>query len=196
MKQILLALFACVLMVGCKSKRDKKPAIPAASFFVNDYLKGQIAKLDTALFSFYKIETVDGRSDTTPIKNSEIRQYAKDFLDLPDLANSDVKDDYEVSHLYDDLQNAFIFTYMTKEEHPVRQQDITVEPEINAEGKNDIRSVYVVLWDEKEDTLIRKNLFWESNKSFQVTSTVEASGQPEKIKRLKVIWNGFERQTN
>ncbi|HEX8316301.1 MAG TPA: hypothetical protein VF609_14965 [Flavisolibacter sp.] len=196
MKQMMIASFALILMVGCKSKKDKKQEVPAADFFVNDYVKGQVAKLDTALYSFYKIETVDGRSDTTPIKNTDVRQYARDFLDLPDIAGSNIKNDYEVSHLYDELQNAFIFTYMTKEEHPVRQQDITVEPEMNAEGKNDIRSVYVVVWNNKGDSLIRKNLFWESNKSFQVTSTIEVSGEPEKVKRLKVFWNGFERQTN
>lgn len=193
MKQISMACFALVLMVGCKSKKEKRPEVPAANFFVNDYLKGQIAKLDTSIYSFYKIEMADGRNDTTPIKNTEVRLYAKDFLELPDIAGSDIKDDYELSHLYDDLQNAFIFTYMTKEEYPVRQQDITVEPEINAQGQNDIRSVYVVVWNNTEDTLVRKNLFWESNKSFQVTSTTEVTGQPGKTKRLKIIWNGFER---
>ena len=193
MNRIILLLLSLMLLIACNTKKESKPAVPAANFFVNDYIKGQVARLDTALFSFIKIETMDGRSDSMPIKNSDVRFYASDFLKLPDLAAAAIKDDYEVSHLYDELQNAFIFTYTTKENHPVREQHLTVEPEISPEGKSNIRSVYIDYWDSKGDTAIRKNMMWQAN-SFYITTTTEAPGQLQKIKTVKIIWNAFESQ--
>lgn len=187
---ILCALF--LLAVGCKSKKQKKSDVPVANFFVNDYLKGQVARLDSVEGQFIKIETVDGRSDSVMLSSAQAKLQAREFLDLPDISKEDVRDDYEVSHLYDELQEAFIFTYQTKEDHPVRFQNITVEPQMNAEGKNDIRSVYVDFWDSKEQSLTRKKFLWEANKSFEVITSIEVAGQPEKIKKLRVVWNGFD----
>jgi len=196
MKRIVIASFLGILMISCKSKKPKNADTPVANFFVSDYLKGQIARLDTAHILFLKIETSDGRIDTSTVTNKEAKQYAKDFMELPDIAVEGVRDDYEVSHLYDDLQEAFVFTYITREDHPVTRQDVTVEPQMNAAGKNDIRSVYVDYLNKRDDSMIRKNLLWEADKNFQVTTTTEVPGQPEKIKKIKIVWNGFERQTN
>ena len=190
MNRIVFVLFPLLLLVGCKSKEKLKSDVPAANFLVNDYIKGRVSQLDTSFFSFQKIETAEGHSDTVPIKNSDVRFFAQDFLNLPDLSSGDIKDDYEVSHLYDEIQQAFIFTYSTKEDHPVREQHVTVEPEINPGGKGNIRSVYVDFHDVKEDSSIRKNMMWEAN-SFYVTTITDASGQPQKIKTIKIIWRDF-----
>lgn len=195
MNHIVIA-FVCFLFfaIGCKDKKvekENKPPVPAADFFVNDYIKGQVARLDTAKYSFQKIETVDSLSDTVLIKNSEVRQYANDFLALPDLSKDGIKDDYAVDHLFDELQNAFIFTYTTKADHPVKQQQITVEPEIDSTGKNAIRSVYVDFWNTEQ----RKHLMWEAN-NFYITTITETGGQPGKAKTIKIIWTDFESQKN
>ncbi|HUC82296.1 MAG TPA: hypothetical protein VMR70_15430 [Flavisolibacter sp.] len=195
MKQLLIAGFALCLFVGCKSKKDNKPGVSAADFFpVNDYLNGQIAQLDTSLYTFLKIETVDGRSDTTAIRNTDVKTYAKDFKELPDLSDSDIKDDYSVDKFFDDIQNGFVFTYTTKEDHPVQQQQVTVEPAFNEKGQNDIRSVFVDLWQSEDGVTVRKRMMWEAT-NFYITTTTEAEGQPQKTKTTKIIWNGFANQT-
>ena len=195
MKQLLIAGFALCLLVGCKSKKDNKPEVSAADFFpVNDYLNGQIARLDTSLYTFLKIETVDGRSDTTAIRNTDVKTYAKDFKELPDLSDSDIKDDYSVDKFFDDIQNGFVFTYTTKEDHPVQQQQVTVEPAFNEKGQNDIRSVFVDLWQSEDGVTVRKRMMWEAT-NFYITTTTEAEGQPQKTKTTKIIWNGFANQT-
>src|SRR4051812_13864105 len=109
MNRILFVLFPILLLIACKNKKKEKSEVPAANFLVNDYIKGRIAQLDTSHLLFLKIETSEGHSDTTPIKNSDLRHYAQDFLTLPDLSSGDIKDDYEVSHLYDEIQQAFVF---------------------------------------------------------------------------------------
>ena len=160
MNRLIVAFLFSLSLFGCKSKKAKKPEVKAADFFpVKDYINGQVAKLDTSNYTFQKIETVDGRSDTTPIKNTEVKQYAKDFLELPDISSKDIKDDYEINHLYDEELQAFAFTFTTKEDHPVRSEHVVVEPMPNPEGKNDIKSIYVDMWQPQENTIIRKNLF-------------------------------------
>jgi len=194
MNQLLIGLLFFLCIASCKSKKTK-PEVPAANLSIaNDYVKGQIAQLDTSLYSFLKIETVNGISDTTPIKNSEVKLYAKDFLELPDISSVEVKDDYEINHLYDDELEAFAFTFTTKEDHPVKSEHVLVEPMPNAEGKNDIRSIFVDLWLIEDDTSIRKNMLWETAKSFQITTTTESPGGVANIKRVRVIWNGFKNQ--
>ena len=180
-----------LLLVGCKSQK-KKSDVPATNFFVSDYLKGQVAMLDTVRHPFLKIETVDNHTDSSIISNTEVKNYAKNFLTLPDISSEKLKDDYEVSQLYDDLQEAFVFTYITKQNHPVQQENVTVEPQPNAKGQNDIRSVYADLWDSNKDTSIRKNMLWEANKSFQINTIIDVPGQPEKTRKLMIVWKGFD----
>lgn len=192
MKHFLMACFAPLFLIGCKSKKDNKPEVSAADFFpVKEYLNGQIARLDTSLYTFFKIETVDGRSDTTSIRNSDVKQYANDFRELPDLSDEEIRNDYSVDKFFDDIQNGFVFTYITKEDHPVKQQQVTVEPMFNEKGQNDIRSVFVDLWEMEDGTSVRKRMMWEAT-NFYITTTTEADGQPQKTKTTKIIWNGFD----
>lgn len=187
------AILFSLLVVSCKSKKDKKPEVPATNFFpVKDYINGQVARLDTSAYTFLKIQTVDGRSDTTTIRNAEVKEYAKDFLELPDISASDIKDDYEIAHLYDEELEAFAFTFTTKEDHPVKSEHVVVEPMPNAEGKNDIKSIFVDYWQTTGNEMIRKNLFWEANKSFQITIIPEAGN----TKRVRIVWNGFTSERN
>lgn len=194
MNRLAVLVFFSLCLVACKSKK-KKPPVPADSFFpVPAYLKGELARLDTSLLSFTKIETVNGRSDTTPIKNTDVRRYAKDFLELPDISSPTLKDDYEVSNLYDELQQAFVFSFMTKEPHPVRQENVTVDPEPDTSGKNRIRSIYVKLMQEEDGKPVTKVLMWEAGKGFYTTTATEVAGGGEDVKKTRVIWNGFDGQ--
>lgn len=186
-------LLFLVILFSCKGKQ-KKADVPADQFFpVTAYLKGELGRLDTSLASFYKIETVDGKSDTTPIRNSEVKQYAKDFTSLPDISTSETKNDYQITHEYDDILNAFVFMFTTKEDHPVRREDVVLDPQPNEQGKNDIKSIFAEVWQTTGDSTVRKNMLWEAGKDFQITTVTEAGGA-EKTKKLQVIWNGFDSQ--
>lgn len=180
-------------LVGCKGKK-KKPDVPAEQFFpVSSYLKGEISRMDKSLNTFYRIETENGRSDTVPIPNSTARQLAGDFYNLPDIGADKLKDDYEITHTYDDALNAFVFMFTTKEDHPVQREDVVLDPEPDAKGNYKILSIFAEVWGNNGDTTIRKNMLWNAGKGFQITTIKEAGGT-EKTKKLQVIWNGFEGQ--
>ena len=188
MNRFVICIVCAVLMISCKGKK-KKPEVPVSNFVpVATHLKSELAKLDTSLFSFYKIETVNGKTDTVPIKNSDVKLYAKDFLNLPDITKPEVKDDYKIDQLFDEVQDAFIFMYSTNEDHPVKREDVTVSTQPNTEGQSNIRSIFIQLWQKKNNTLTQKNLMWETGKRFEVVDIDERG----KNKRLQVIWNNFE----
>lgn len=193
MIRFLACTFSLLFLLGCKGKK-KNPDVPAEKFFpVTDYLKGEIARLDTSLASFYKIETVDGKTDTVAIKNGEVKQYAQDFLTLPDISSEKLRNDYQIIHEYDDILNAFVFMFTTQEDHPVKREDVVLDPQQNEQGKNNIQSIFVELWQNAGDTLIRKNMLWKAGKNFQITTVAEA-GKMQRTKKLQVIWNGFDSQ--
>lgn len=191
MTRISAVLFLLLMLAGCNGKK-KKPDVPADQFFpVTAYLKGESARLDTSLASFSKIETIDGRSDTTPIRNADVKRYAKDFLTLPDISSGELKNDYQITHEYDDILNAFVFMFTTTEDHQVRREDVVLNPQPNEQGKNDIQSIFVELWDTDGDSTVRKNMLWNAGKNFQITTVTETGGI-QKTKKLQVVWNGFE----
>ena len=193
MTRFLASFVFLTVLTGCKDK-NKKTDVPAEQFFpVTDYIKGELAKLDTSLATFYKIETVDGVSDTVPIRNTDVKRYARDFATLPDISSNELKNDYQITHEYDDMLNAFVFMFTTNEDHPVKREDVVLDPAPNAQGKNDIQSIFVELWQNNGDTLVRKNMLWEAGKNFQVTTVSEAGGT-QHAKKLQVVWNGFDGQ--
>lgn len=194
MNHLLICLVCVVIVIGCKTKK-KRPEVSASDFIpVTTYLKGELARLDTSLASFYKIEREGNKVDTTPIKNLDVRVYAKDFLELPDITTDKLMNDYDINHLYDELQEAFVFMFTTTEDHPVKREDVTVDPQPNEQGKNNIRSVFIELWQKKGDTTFRKNMFWQAGKRFEITTSAYV-GETEKNKKLQVFWNSFEGST-
>lgn len=194
MSRLTICLLCLFFIVGCKEKK-KNAGVPADQFFpVPEYIKGELARLDTSLATFYKIETMEGKSDTTPIRNTEVRQYASDFANLPDISSSDLKDDYQVTQAYDDILGAYVFMFTTTEAHPVRREDVVLDTEQNTEGKNKVQSIFIERWDNEEDTAIRKNMLWEAGKKFQITTITEAGGT-QKTKKVQVVWNGFDSQS-
>jgi hypothetical protein len=194
MTRFFAVLFCVLFITGCKGK-EEKPSVPAEQFFpVPTYIRGELAKLEKSLASFYKIASVDGRSDTIPIPNTEVKNYAQEFANLPDISSSELKDDYQVTQAYDDMLGSYVFMFTTKKDHPVRREDVMLDPELNAAGTNAIQSIFVELWQNNGDTTVRKNMFWEAGKNFQITTIKEAGGE-QKTEKLQVVWNGFDTQS-
>lgn len=191
MNHLSIFIFSVVLMLSCKAKKIK-PEVPAADFFpVKSYLQGQLAQLDTSSSSFYKVETINGLADTTTIRNRDVKGYAASFTNIPDISAADTKNDYSIDHLYDDMLEAFVFTFTTKENHPIKREDVVLDPQLNEQGKNDITSVFVQMAEMRKDTSVQKNLLWQANKNFKIITTTEAPNLPVQTKTIQIFWNSF-----
>jgi hypothetical protein len=194
MNKLLTGLICLVLLAACKNK--KKQDDGENQFFpVLSFLKGQAKHIDTSLYRIVKVETVDSTSTTTYIKRGEFKDYAKDFLELPDISSDKWKDDYEETRMFDDALNNVILTYTTKDEdNEVRREDVMLEP-TNASGNSEVKTVIINKIKSSGDSTVEKNMVWYVNKRFTVITKIQKANQPEKIRKVEVIWNDFPEQT-
>jgi hypothetical protein len=193
MNKLLAGLICIACLAGCKAK--KKETDEESKFFpVLSFIKGQAKDIDTSLYRIVKVETIDSASTTTYIKREEFNKYAKDFLDLPDISSDKWKDDYEETKMFDDVLNNVILTYTTtKPDNEVRREDVMLDP-TNASGNSEVKNIIINTLQSKGDSTIEKNMVWYVNKRFTVVTKIQKANQPEKIKKLELIWNDFPDQ--
>jgi hypothetical protein len=188
MNRLVFILIIPLLVSSCKSKK-KKHADDAEFFPVLTYLKGQVAKMDSSVATIIKIEQ-EGTNppDTAYLKREEFKNFAKEFLQLPDISSEKLRDDYTVTQMYDDLLNAFVFTYTTTEEdEEIKKQDVILEP--GEDGNSEIKTIHIDKWAQKGQTTEHKSMLWEANRRFLIITKNQPKGEPEKIKTLEVKWS-------
>jgi len=194
MNKILIGLICTISLAACKTKK-KKDAEATQFFPVLSFLKGQAKHIDTSLYRIVKIETIDSTSTTTYIKREEFSKYAQDFLELPDISSDKWKDDYEETRMFDGELNNVILTYTTTDEdNKIRREDVMLEPN-NAGTNSEVKNVIINTLQPGKDSTVEKNMVWYVNKRFTVITKVQWANQPEKIKKLEIIWNDFNDQT-
>lgn len=187
MNKLLVFLSFIVLMAACKNREKKENE---TEFFpVSSFLKGQVKNVDTSLFRIIKIETVNGRADTSFIKREDFSKVAEDFIKLPDISSDKLYDEYEETQMYDDALESFILTYITKEEDNEIQRADVMLGRANEEGTNDVRNIIVRTIVNKGNTSIEKNMVWYVDQKFIIITKTFTKDQPEKINKLEVVWN-------
>jgi hypothetical protein len=187
MNRLVFILLIPLLIGACKNK--KRHADDAQFFPVLTYLKGQVAKMDSSMATIIMIEREGANPpDTTYLKREEFKNYAKEFLQLPDISSEKLRDDYTVTQMYDDLLNAFVFTYTTTEkEEEIKKQDVILEP--GEGGNSEIKTINIDKWAQKGGATEHKNMLWEADRRFLIITKIQTKEAPEKIKTLEVKWN-------
>ncbi|GAC1423244.1 MAG: hypothetical protein NVS9B7_25880 [Flavisolibacter sp.] len=148
--------------------------------------------MDSSLYRIIKIETAGPKSDTSYIKREEFKQYAADFLSLPDIGADNLKNQYEESKINDDDLKSYILTYTTKEKNnEVQRQDVMIDQNPDINGNSQVKTIIIDKWVTKEDFSIHKNMVWEINNRFLIVTKIQKQNQPEKISKLEVIWNNL-----
>lgn len=187
MKKLLLLLVAGTLILpGCKSKEPEKKYVSIISL-----IKKQVEHVDTSLYPILKITTVDSLPpDTVYIPREEFASAAKDFLDIPDLSNPKVAKKYkEEQARYDESLNRVVITYtpLNYEKEEIKKQELLITP--NEAAGDKVSNVIVLREINNKDSFLQKKMLWQMDKSFQVVTTRQKPGMPEKVTIVKVSWN-------
>jgi hypothetical protein len=153
-------------------------------------IESQVAHVDTSLYSIIKIEQTDSLSpDTTYIPREEFRAAAKDFLFIPDLSDKKVAKRYKEETMFDETLNRVIITYTP--ENPsgeeIQKQELLVTP--NAATGDKVNNIIINRVISNRDSLMKQNMLWQMDKSFQVATTLQKPGKTEKNITVKVTWN-------
>lgn len=187
-RKLIVAGFVLVFAWGCKSK-EKKIAPGKKYFSAISYIKGQVAKVDTSVYSIMSIVFVDSaRKDTTWIKREQFRDAAIDFLSIPDLAKPEYYERFKEETQYDETLGRAIMTYtpVNAKDEIIQREDIQIIPET---PESRISSIFINTVQSSRDSSVEKKLFWKVDESFQVTTIKQYPGQPEITSTYKVSWN-------
>ena len=186
MKQIVpftVILFA-MSFPACKSKDAQKKE---AFFPVLSFVRSQVAHVDTSFYQITKLTSVDSTWDTAYIKREEFRNYAVDFLQLPDLADKQFAAEYDESKFFDASLNRVIITYTSKnKELEIQREEVMIEP--NSETGDKVRNIIVDKFINTKDSSVTKRMLWNVDESFQVTTIVQKKGGEDATATMKVRW--------
>jgi len=182
---ISLALFS---PIACKQKKKPKPE-NERFFPVLSFIKSQVAQVDTSLYAIRKITFIDSvRADTAYYPREQFRELAKDFLNIPDLADSKYEDRFTEKNTFDETMNRVILTCEpvnpVKEE--LQRQEVLIRPDPSGDK---VTSIIIERLVNTKDSLVQKRMLWQVDKSFQVTTIKQLPGQPETSSTFRVIWN-------
>ena len=177
----ILALPACKL----KKKEQEKKYVSVLSL-----IESQVAHVDTSLYSIIKIEETDSLpGDTTYIPREEFRAAAKNFLSIPDLSDKKVAKRYKEETMYDETINRVVITYTPQNpvSEEIQKQELLVTP--NAATGDKVNNIIINRVISNRDSFMKQNMLWQIDKSFQVATTLQKPGKPEKTTTVKVTWN-------
>ena len=186
MKISLYAVLACVILLSCKTKKSEpeKNYVSIASI-----ISGQVAAVDTSLYSIKRLDIIDSsRTDTAFIHRDQFRALARDFLELPDIANKKNRDGFREETRFDDMMNTVVITYLpiNPANSVIQREEVLISP--NPAGDK-IKSIIVDYLLNNRDSIVQKRMLWQVDRSFQVTTMKQIAGQDETIRTTKVVWN-------
>lgn len=192
-RKLILTGIVLIFVWGCKSRNNKTES---TKNFVSaiSYIRGQVAKVDTSVYSIEKIVFVDSvRRDTTYLRREQFGDAAIDFLNLPDLADADHEEHFKEESQYDETLGRvmLIYTPLKPKEEVIQRQEVLVKPQPGS-PEDQITSIYINTSQNNKDSSIERKMLWRVDESFQVTTTRQYPGQPEITSTYKVSWNESE----
>jgi hypothetical protein len=175
-----LLLITIFFYFSCRQKKnDVFPAI--------DFIKGQVASVDTSLYRILKLVSVtDSTYDTTYVKRDDFKNLAKDFLETPDISKQ-FGGKYTEERMMNNELGLAVFIATTKEEDlEVRRQEVRILPD----PPNDrVKSIYLEKLVGNKDSSILKRMTWYTDRKFQIITITQKKNEEEKTSVMQVIWN-------
>jgi hypothetical protein len=186
-KSSLSPLLITVFLFACK-KKSKGPEKHFIS--IPSLIHEQVAHIDTSLYMIVKYVTDDSfHTDTSYIKREDFGKEAAEFTNLPDLSDKNVARDYkEEPPIFDETLNRVILDYTPLDAgNRVKKLELIIDP--SAPESENIRSIIATIVESNRNEYLKKEMLWQMDKSFQVVTTSQYPGQPEKNITVKLSWN-------
>jgi hypothetical protein len=179
----LAALIFVIFYCGCKEeKNDVFPAI--------DFIKGQIANIDTSVYPIMKVVPLtDSTYDTTYVKRQEFKILARDFVETPDISKKFGGKYTEERMMNNELGLAVFIAIPKNENLEVRRQEVRILPD----PPNDkVKSIYIEKFTSDKDSSVMKRMTWYADRKFQIVTITQKKNEAEKTSVMEVIWNDNE----
>lgn len=190
MKKYVCFFSVLLLAIACKQKKntENKDDQKENFFPVLSFIKSQVAHVDTSLYSIKKIVFIDStHTDTVFVPREQFRSLAKDFLEIPDLADKKYIKRYTEEKIFDETLNRVIISYKPQnpDKEELQKQEILIATDASGDK---VSSIIIDRVISNKDSFLQKSMLWQVDKSFQVTTIAQKPGQPETTTIMKVTW--------
>jgi len=195
MKRIfILFMPLCLLMYGCHSGGPKEtaasntpPDTTKKNYLpVEDYLKSEIAAVDSFPFKLMWYQIKQGKTDSGIITTPVFDQIASEFL-LPDLDSSRFEKNFEENSFVDRTTNLVSFTYSTRDTgNGLKRVDVLVAP---GTGADKLYSIYMEAITGSSDSTQISKLSWKAGRNFSILHIKKPRNGPETISKTLVVWD-------
>ncbi|HJS55212.1 MAG TPA: hypothetical protein VJ765_11735 [Chitinophagaceae bacterium] len=187
---VTLSVLTIIFLTACKGKKDpgkekdQKQESPISALSI---INGQLNHLDTSIYEVKKFETINNVTDSTYLKQGEIRKFAGPFLTLPDIADEKYYERYTEDKLIDIEQNALNITSVSRSDTAEIQKQIIIIS-LSPTENSKVQSIFIDRYIANGDSTIEQKLFWVLDSYFSIANIIEKKNQPEKILTTKVTW--------
>lgn len=189
-KQILFLTTIVLLLSACGNEKAAEADTADGAYFpVVSYLKGQVAFIDSSLYTLIQVNKTGSGADTVYLRPEDFKSVSKPFTSLPDITNGKLKEKYTESRLYDETLDRFIITYTPKdldEELEILRQDVVITP--NTGDGDKVESIYIERQQSGGDSTVQQKMSWEVAKGFTIRSIIQKEAAPEKLQNTEVLW--------
>ena len=194
MKKSLILVFPVLLIYACHfgqretADTTPKPADTAKKNYlpVEDYLKSEIAAVDSFPLRIMKYHTEKGKTDSGQITTTEFDRVANIFL-LPGLDSSHFENNFEENSFIDRSTNLVSFTYSSKDTgNGVKRVDVLLSP---GAGSDKLNSIYMEAISGNNDSTLISKLSWKAGRNFRILHIKKPRNGPETTTQTLVVWD-------
>lgn len=190
-RRLMFLPLAIFLFSSCQQKKnDVFPAI--------DFIKAQIAKVDTSVYTILKlVPLTDSTFDTTYVKREDFNALAKDFLETPDISKKFGGKYTEERMMNNELGLAVFIATPEDAGLEVRRQEVRIlphPPDDPVKTDDEVKSIYLEKFQSNDDSSVMKRMTWYTDQKFQVVTIVQKKNGLERTSVMDVIWNNQENQ--
>jgi hypothetical protein len=164
-----------------EKQEEKKNFFPVA-----DYLKSEIAYVDSMPFRIVKYNIQNDKTDSLFIDTKEFDRLAREFL-LNELNDSLFEKNFLENSFLDQTTQLLTFTYSAQNGNSgLKRVDVlaTQNP-----GFDKVKSIYMEENINKKDTSVIRKMYWRARKSFQIITIMQPENRPAISQQLKVVWD-------
>ena len=194
MKRFLILPSIILLNCACHTKQAQTPVTDIVQkdttkknyLPVADYLKSEIAAVDSFPLRIMKYVQINGKTDSVLITTAIFDQLAKEFL-MPDLDSSSFENRFDENSFVDRSTELVSFTYSTKDTgNGLKRVDVLLSP---GAGVDKLSSIYMESILNKKDSSTISKMSWKAGRNFNILHIRQPKNGPETTTRTMVVWD-------
>lgn len=177
------ALYNCTNN-NTSSDQSKEDTAGKAFYPVGNYIRSQLAYIDSMPLAVIKYTTIHNVTDTSIIEKKDFKHIAAAFI-TPDISSPEFKSQYEEHSFIDATLGTITLTYTAKNDKvQIRKTDILLNQE-----NTGVRTIYVEKIIPGSDSSVIKKMLWIANLNCQITTLIQKEGQPEAVILERYVWD-------